>query len=197
MLIRQLSLFPSEERFDPESFVSFVNSRNLPELVSSSAIETFNTVLNIGIQEKRVKSDVMNSMFFDNLKMRLLEEGVITTNDCIESIAGNVKKHFYAGDYIFVLSKDGSTQNNTKVTQAIERQTCDKIVIQIQYTIDDSWSDLIAIRFNYSEGGSTVFLYDVPFSSDVYSTNGITSSLDIETPKVTLKKFDENIVAND
>lgn len=199
MQILQLTLFPSTQRFNKEEFVTFVNDTNLSFLISQSMIESFEQVRQIhGLEERRVKSDVMNSIFFTYLKNKLCEEGVITTNDCFDSLAGNVKKHFYAGDYIFLLCKEGCSKNDTQVTRAIETQSCDKIVIQISYVIDSSWNTLLAARYIYAEGGTTLFSYEIPLSyaSDVCDINLSTpiSSTEVLEPTVSLKITREKIV---
>ncbi len=104
MQIIQNSLFPSEERFNKDHFVSFIESSKLPILISDAIIKSFDKVYGFkDLEERRVKSDMMNSVTFSTLKNKLLEEGIVTMNDCIDSSAGNIKKHFYAGDYIFIL----------------------------------------------------------------------------------------------
>lgn len=194
MQIKQLSLFPSDERFNENEFVPYVESIELPDLISQSITEAFNIVYQFQpVTERRVKSDMMNTILFSILKNKLLERGIITTNDCIDSTSGNVKKHFYVGNYIFVLCKEGSTKNDTKVTQAIEAQICDKIVIQINYTIDNTWSNLLGIRFIYSEAKSTLFSYDIPLSDYTYS-NGSTLNIEVDMPKVSIKGTEKNVV---
>ena len=161
-------------------------------MISEALIKSFDKVYGFqDLEERRVKSDMMNSVTFSILKNKLLGEGIVTMNDCIDSSAGNIKKHFYAGDYIFLLCKDGCTQNDTKITRAIEMQSCDKIIIQIQYTIDNSWNNLMSASFIYAEAGSTIFSYDIPLSYALNQDNSsinIVAAREVEMPKVTLKK---------
>ena len=198
MITTQLSLFKNDKRFNQDEFVYFIEHSEIPVLISQSLLKSFDEVCNIQhLEERRVKSDVMNTIFFTNLKEKLLENGIITTNMCYDSSAGNVKKHFLIGNYYFVLCKDGCTQNDTSITRAIEMQTCDRLVIQIQYTIDNSWSDLLAARFIYSEAGSAIFTYDIPllYSSDLdSSTISLTQSTEVPTPTVSFKKSERNAI---
>lgn len=198
MKILQKSLFPRKNEFSPEGFENFLADGKFESIVSDSILETFNSVLQDDIEVKRVKSDVMNSRSFCHLTEQLLASGLISENNVSMSVSGNVKNNFVCGDYIFVLFKDGVSQNDTSITDNIKNQSCDKDIIQIKYLINISWTELLAVRFVYALGGSVVYSHDIPLSTRprVALMNGVNID-NIESAKVTLKPGIKKHVANE
>ena len=198
MNILQNTLFPRKNEFSPEGFESFLANGEFESIVSDSILQAFNSVSQDDIEVKRVKSDVMNSKSFCYLRNQLLASGVVSENNVSMSVSGNVKNCFVCGDYIFVLCKDGASQNDTSITDNINNQSCDKDIIQIKYFINSSWTELLAIRFVYALGGSVVYSHDIPLSTipRVALMNG--ANIDnIESAKVTLKPGIKKHVANE
>lgn len=198
MNILQNTLFPRENEFSPEGFESFLASSEFESIVSDSIQQAFNCVSQDDIEVKRVKSDVMNSKSFCYLRDQLLASGVVSENNVSMSASGNVKNCFVCGDYIFVLCKEGASQNDTSITDNINNQSCDKDIIQIKYLINSSWTELLAIRLVYALGGSVVYSHDIPLStlSGVALTNRLIID-NVESAKVTLKPGIKKHVANE
>lgn len=162
MHILQATLFPRIDEFSAESFETFLASNNFESVVSTSVQDAFNYVSDSPLEIARVKSDVMNERVFCLLRDNLLANGLISECDIMTNRAGNVKNCFTMEDYIFVINKAGASQNDTKITDNINNQSCDKDILQIQYAIDNSWTELTGLRFVYSLGGTSVYIHDIP-----------------------------------
>lgn len=194
----QTSLFPRQGEFSSERFESFLTNYNIESIVSSSINAAFDYVVSSPIEVLRVKSDVMNEQVFNKIRDGLLENGIVSENNFMMSRAGNVKNCFTIDDYIFVIAKEGAPHNNTKVTDNILNQSCDKDIIQIQYVINNGWTELAGMRFVYEYYGHAVYTHDInQYGESYFGLTNTSVESDVDEPTITIKPGIKRQVSNE
>ena len=197
MEILQLSLFPRTEDFSGKDFESFLSVSIFESIVANAISEAFDYVSSQPISISRVKSDVMNERVFAILVNNLLEKGLLCESELQMNYSGNARNCFKYGKYIFIVAKEGGSQNDTRVSDNIKNQSCDSDIIQIKYSIDPTWSQLCSMRFVYSYAGNEKYSRDIYLQTSSESTNTIVCQTEVQPAKITLKAGMKRKVANE
>lgn len=97
---------------------------------------------------------------------------------CYSNHSGNKRKVITRGPFLFIVNKNGGgTTNNTQTTKDILNQNLEQQVISIVYTVNDLWTGVTTVRFEYRYQNNILYSHTFPVDEE-------SLAVDINTPSV-------------
>lgn len=185
MRIEQLQLFPSKDSFDSTDFEDDKNNE-IFQSIASSVSEAFDVFLSHDISyfDKTCRSNMLN-----NLVVKKVHENCTDTRfHFVESLTNTRRSIGILDDkYILLFKKTPVANVKTNQDDLIKNQELNKHVIFLTYQIDDFWSELSKVKFQYFTSPKNIsYSYDITHMLDDTTTQ-LVSPME-EVPAVGLKK---------
>lgn len=185
MRIEQLQLFSPKGSFDSSNFESDSNDEIFKSLASSisDAFDVFSSH-DISHFDKTCRSNMLN-----NLVVRKVQEKCVDARFIFVESLTNTRRSIGILDdnYIILFKKSPVANVRTNQDDLIKNQELNKHVIFLTYQVDEFWSELSKVEFQYfSSPGNVSYSYDISHLLEEPTTQLITPMED--TPAVGLKK---------
>ena len=172
--IIQQDLFGGKDAFDQHEFFEKCD------------VETLGNLLAQGVRLAFASLSVEDLIDSDSTKSKVLHERVYRyVKDCInqstlyneisfpDNNANNQRLLFCYNDYVFIFKKSGaSTNEDSRVTIAINEQSHSQHILIVEYTVDRMWTEIMSIRIIYRILGDTKFVYSIPLADALYIEQG-------------------------
>lgn len=146
---------------------------------------------------KRLRSTNIHEFAFNELADSLTSYPDLAPQiDVIRSNAGNQKNYFSFGGYIFLLKKEDTTTNDTRMNFKIQHQEMNAHVISVEYALNPLQDAIISLRLSYYMGNQSMFSYNITLSSVVNLSSESSETIEVTPikPKLSQKVFVENAV---
>ena len=175
----QKNLFEDKDRFDPEDFKNKCINEIFTSCVSKGIVSAFSKLISADLETRyRVKSDSLHDMSFNSIKNQINNSSLFNKVVFHSDTIGNKRLWFSYNGYIFVLKKAESEGNKSTVGQIIDAQKADNHIITICYSIDELWSSITSISFQYIKNKNSIMTLYIPVvtSEDIFtaSSYGVT-----------------------
>jgi len=189
MHIQQLSLFSTKENFEKDSFESPLNIGIFKSIGSavSKAFDEFCTH-DIVYFDKTCRSNMLN-----NLVLKMVSQSCESERLNFVKTLTNTRRSFCLLDnkYIILFKKSPVSNVRTRQDDLLKNQELSKHVLILTYKVDDFWSEISKLQFQYfSSPNQVTYSFDI---SGYLNTNDASKNAPIVgTPSVRVKRKDPN-----
>jgi hypothetical protein len=186
MRIEQLQIFPVKDCFNSSNFESDRNNE-IFKSIASSVSEAFLVFSSHDISyfDKTCRSNMLN-----NLVVKKVQEHCTDSRFCFVESLTNTRRSIGILDdeYIILFKKSPVANVRTNQDDLIKNQELNKHVIFLTYQVDEFWSELSKVEFQYFTSPNNVsYTYDISYLLEE-ATKQLFTPIE-EVPAVGLKKI--------
>jgi hypothetical protein len=184
------SFFPLEKgEFDYNDFENNCLGKGLEGCIERGVFSAFYKVKNSELElQFSTRASALHDQAFRDIENEInthIEQADVFFTD---GISGNQRMYFGFNNYLFILAKDGSSTNDTSVTESIRNQYGDRHIMIIKYSIDQLWENVLSIDMQYSIGNSVIYNNNIFFKGQTISAHYTNDDNEITATKPMLRE---------
>ena len=154
-----------------ESFRELVNDRDLTQPIIQGTCQGFKLATSEFRPHRSLihRAHTLNEDVFHCISENL---NPLSGVHCYSSHSGNKRKVIVREPFLFIVNKSGGgTTNDTQTTKDILNQNLEHHVISIVYTVDDMWTRVTTVRFEYKYQNNILYSHTFLVGEEDFALN--------------------------